>query len=524
MKRTTLAAALAVLVAATLALPAASARAIGSAPRAVVSPAVLAAAAAGQPVRVNVTLNQPRPAVPGPPSRADIVRDVAAVQATVLNTLAPADFTLIYRHQALPGLTGIVTPAGLAKLQADPDVAAVTEDLQATGSALDPPAPTAPATSSLAQSVPLIAADQVHAKGITGAGVTVAILDSGADTDHPDLADSIVGQECYLSGSGSKCPDGTTHQSGPGAAEDDLGHGTNVAGIVTSNGNVSSVGVAPGANVLLYKVLNSTNTGQLSDFDAAFSDIIANHPEVKVINMSIGTFITFTGDCSAVDPTESGAINTLRSLGVTLFMSAGNNADKNGITFPACVPAAIAVGAVYDQTLSSSTFFSCTDTPATVDTPTCWSNSRNDLDLLGPGAFITSDGIGGGTSTYGGTSQASPHGAGVAALMLQHNPGLTPPQIEATLKSTGSPRTDPANNVTTPRMIAYQAVFPPAPLPVGGLAAPPDLTALPATTTAGRATTPIAIALAIAALAAISVLFATTHLRSRVRRRARPRP
>jgi subtilisin family serine protease len=516
MKRTTLAAALAVLIAATLALPAASARAVSSVTRAGVAPSVLAAAAAGQPVRVNVTLNQPQPAVPGKRSRPDAVRDivrkVAAAQAAVLSRLAPADFTVIYRHAALPGLTGIVSPEGLAKLQADPDVAAVTEDLPAGGSALDPPARTAPAVASLGQSVPLIGADTVHAHGVTGAGVTVAILDSGADTDHPDLADSIVGQECYLTGSGSKCPDSTTHQSGPGAAEDDLGHGTNVTGIVTSNGNVSSVGVAPGASVLLYKVLNSSNTGLLSDFDAAFSDIIANHPEVKVINMSIGTFITFTGDCSAVDPTESAAINTLVSLGVTIFMSAGNNAAKNGMTFPACVPAAEAVGAVYDQTLASSTFFSCTDTPATVDVPTCWSNSASNLDLLGPGAFITSDGIGGGTSTYGGTSQASPHAAGVAALMLQHTPSLTPAQIDATLENTGVPRTDPANSITKPRIAAYQAVFSHAPLPVGGLAAPPDVAALPTRTTP-RDSEPLIILAAAAAAIALAAIRMRRHSR-----------
>lgn len=512
MKRTRLLAALALAAALVpaRALPA-PARAASVAPSATVNPAVLAAAAAGEPVRVNVTLNQPKPAAPGRFSRPDVIRNVASAQADVLSRLAPADFTVIYRHAALPGLTGIVSPEGLAKLQADPAVAAVTPDLPGGGAALAVPTRAGSAVLSLAQSVPLIGADTVHGQGVTGAGVTVAILDSGADTDHPDLADSISGQECFLTGPGSKCPNGTTRQSGPGAAEDDLGHGSNVAGIVTSNGVVSSVGVAPAAHVMLYKILNSSNSGLLSDWDAALSDVIANHPEVRVINMSLVTFSTYMGPCGFVDPTTAAAFTTLIASGVTIFVSSGNNAAKNAMTFPACLPGAVSVGAVYDQTLASSTFFSCTDMPATVDTPTCWSNSNSDLDLLAPGAFITSDGLAGGTSVYGGTSQASPHAAGVAALMLQHTPSLNPAQIESTLKSTGVPRTDPANSIVKPRIAAVPAVG--IPLGVGGIAQQPDLTRLPARATPLRAATPVYVI--VAALVAITAVAATAFVRAR---------
>ena len=448
----------------------ASARSPAPPPAGRVSGDVLALAAQGKDVRVNIALAA---ALPERPSRAAVLRAVADAQASVLARLPRDGISLIYRHAGLPGLTALVAPGVVRALEYDPDVAAVTLDATGAGAALAPPAAGEAAPAELSHSVPLIEADRVHDLGITGAGVTVAILDSGADTDHPDLADSIAVQECFLSGSGSHCPDGTVRQSGAGSAEDDLGHGTNVTGIVTSNGVVSPTGVAPGASVALYKVLNSSNFGQISDWDAALSDIIANHPEVRAINMSLVSFVTFSGDCSSFDPNTASAFSILRGLGVSIFVSSGNNGVKTGITYPACVPGAISVGAVYDQDFASSTFFGCTDTPATTDAPTCWSNSRPDLDLLAPGSFILSDGLGGGTSVYIGTSQAAPHAAGVAALMLENGPGLTPDGVEATLQQSGVPRTDAANGVVTPRIDALRAVT--QLRAVGGVAALPDL-------------------------------------------------
>ncbi|MGB6837471.1 MAG: flexitail domain-containing putative surface protein, partial [Dehalococcoidia bacterium] len=87
------------------------------------------------------------------------------------------------------------------------------------------------------------------------------------------------------------------------------------------------------------------------------------------------------------------------------------------------------------------------------------SNSHStELDLLAPGALITSSVNGGGTANYGGTSMAAPHAAGVAALMLDANPSATPDEIESCMKSTGVPVPDPGNGVTTPRVDALGAV------------------------------------------------------------------
>lgn len=431
-------------------------RGAGAAPYGRVSEEVTAAIGGGAgTVRVNVTLRAQPPSRNF--SRSDLARSVGVSQDAVLGRLAPGDLDVVHRYSSIPGLAVLASPAGIAKLGADPDVVAVTLDGTGSGGAVVEASDAKVSVQPLSHSVPLIRANLVQQNGITGSGVTVAILDSGADTDHPDLADSIVAQECFLTGPGSRCPNGLTRQSGAGSGEDDLGHGSNVTGIITSNGVVSSPGVAPGARVLLYKVLNSSNAGQFSDWDAALNDIIANHPEVRVVNMSLVSFTTYSSTCDFVDPTTAAAFNTLNAAGAVIFVSSGNNAAKSAMSYPACASGAVSVGAVYDQTFTSSTFFGCTNTPAPVDVPPCWSNSSASLDLLAPGSFIVSDGLAGGTSTYTGTSQASPHAAGVAALLFQEFPSSTPAQVEALMKATGVPRNDPANSLTKPRIDALAA-------------------------------------------------------------------
>ncbi len=100
----------------------------------------------------------------------------------------------------------------------------------------------------------------------------------------------------------------------------------------------------------------------------------------------------------------------------------------------------------------------CSDAATSVQTITCFTNSNATMDIVAPGARITSSGMGGGTSTYTGTSQASPTAAGIAALMLEANPSLTPAQIESYLESTGTTVTDPKNGLNFPLIDALAAV------------------------------------------------------------------
>lgn len=384
-------------------------------------------------VRVIVALKAP---VRG--SLAQRRRQSADVQSRVLTAIAPHDFQVVRRFHAAPALVGNVTAAGLKQLRTNPNVARVDLDRGGAGD--------------LADSVPQINATLVQEDyGIDGSGVTVAVLDSGVDTDHPDLVASLAGEQCFCSGNGGCCPGGGSTQSGPGAAEDDEGHGTHVAGIITSDGIVAPSGVAPGAGIVAVKVLDSNNEFCCSSDIVAALDWVANdRPDVKVVNMSLGTFATYSGECDSEDAVTmafASVIDALTQNGVAVFASSGNGSLANAMKAPACVGNTISVGAVnrFDQVRVSS-------------------NSDPTLDLLAPGAFILSDGLDGGTAIKSGTSMASPHGAGTAALLLEGFPSLTPAQILAVLRSTGLPVTDPKSGVTTPRIDAGAAFVSLAPV------------------------------------------------------------
>ena len=322
---------------------------------------------------------------------------------------------------------------------------------------------------SLGESVPLINADDVHLLGVTGEGIEVAVLDTGIDTNHPDLADDILSENCFLSGY-IPCHNGQPTDSGPGSAEDDNGHGSHVSGIVTSAGVVAPTGVAPDAGIRAYKVLTSNGSGSNSDIIAALDHIIANYPGTDLVNMSLGDGLSHGSICDTDLPAMTAAIYTLKAGGTMVIASSGNKGFKSGIGHPACISTVISAGMTYDETFDSVSWAdaSCTDSPATVDTVTCASNSSPSLDLLAPGSDITSSTMGGGITTGRGTSFAAPHVVGVAALLLEDDPTLAPFELEYCLQSTGVPITDAGNGLTTPRVDALAALSctpPPEPTP-----------------------------------------------------------
>ncbi len=396
-------------------------------------------------VRVIVALREPTAPVTDLTLRN---AEVEAIQGNVLEGLRPGDFLLTHRWQSLNAFAGDVTLAGLRALAEDPDVLMVD---------VDPPA-----YADLAESAALIRADQVRGAGTTGKGVVVAILDTGVDTHHPDIRDSLIGEQCFCtspSGAGC-CPNGSAQQSGPGAAEDDHGHGTNVTGIITSDGRVAPMGIAPDAQVIVVKVLDKTGAGTSTSILSGLDFVINQHPEVKVVNLSLGLANLFSGSCdSAASFTTAfaAAVNTLRGRGAVFFASSGNNGSTSQIAVPACIGNAIAVGAVYKADAGTISF-GCTDATTAADRIPCFSNSDSQVDVLAPGAPVTSAGIGGGVSTFVGTSQACPVAAGVAALMLSAHPGLSPDALEAALKSTGVTVIDARNGLSFRRIDAKSAV------------------------------------------------------------------
>lgn len=344
------------------------------------------------------------------------------------------DFSVDRTYAVVPAVTATVRSVeALDLVVADATVEAVVPDLVLTGS--------------LGTSVPFIGADARQAAGNQGEGVTVAVMDTGVDLDHPDLVDDIIAEACFGDPDGAIdgvgfCPSGSDRQFGAGAAEDDAGHGTHVTGIVTSAGTVSAPGVAPGADIVAIKVLdNSTfaGSGSIADLLAGWDWIITNNGtlDISVLNMSLGGG-NYGGDCDGDFPVAATTIANLRSIGVTPFASSGNvtgAADPNDeMTFPACLSDVISVASV--------------DTADNVATD---SKSNGDTDLFAPGVNIESLAIGGGTLTTSGTSMASPHAAGCAALLIEAGDATDPDAVETRLETSPFQVTD-LNGVTIPRI------------------------------------------------------------------------
>ncbi|HEV7768532.1 MAG TPA: S8 family serine peptidase [Thermoanaerobaculia bacterium] len=406
------------------------------------------------------------------PLRADRVRVIVAVGLPEL------------RHTSLPSLrtevvesletasdietwgTGAafsteIERSELEELSRDPRVRAISIDEGGQGALLD--------------SVPLVGADIVHAKGFDGRGVTVAVLDTGIDEANVNFSGRIVDQRCFcdnLDGTGC-CPNGEAKQSGPGAARDDNGHGTHVSGIIAGNGATAPAGIAPGARILAVKVLDYNRSFRsFTQIYRALEWIAAERPDVKVINMSFGSWAIFEPlacDGAAISLGMQNIVAQLRERGVLITASSGNQSSTVGTTIPSCMHDVLGVGATYDAPGDRQSL--CEQKTTRPDEVTCFTNSSGAIDLFAPGAVITSTGRGGGFATMSGTSMAAPHVAGALALMLQVSGGtITASQAETILKTTGRPIVDPRNGLVFPRLdvaaaIAATPYVPPVPGP-----------------------------------------------------------
>lgn len=409
-------------------------------PAAKIASEVYAALDAGQRVRVIVALREPTAVATATAERRAAVD---GVQRSVLSELTPEEFHLTDRWELLSAFAGDVNRAGLARLEAHPDVLRVHPDVTFY--------PT------LAESMALIKGRDTHDAGVTGSGVLVAVLDTGIDNSHPDLRDRLVDEKCFCSDSAGVgcCPNGATTQTGSGSARDHDGHGTNVTGIIVSQGRVAPVGVAPGASVIAYKVLGPGG-GSFTAITTAMEDVLKNS-SIKVVNMSLGGGRSSTV-CDSSFPTMAAAANSLRSRGTSVFVASGNEGFPDSVAAPACLNAVVAVGAVYDDNVGGISFSNCSDGSTRADQVTCFTNSSSLVELFAPGGEITSSGLRGGTSSQFGTSQATPHIAGVAALMLQVKGGLSTTSITKIIQDTGVTVRDAKNGLEFKRVDARAAV------------------------------------------------------------------
>jgi len=400
----------------------------------------------------------------------DLAIDVEAARAAI-----SAQFDTVIRRnfQAIPATAVTVSSeAALDALLRLPGVASVSLDFGGSGA--------------LEETIPIIGADQRHAVGNGGAGVTIAVLDSGADSDHPDLVDDLLPiQACFGDNNGAIdgqgfCPNGSDRQQGIGSAEDDAGHGSHVTGIITSAGIVGSPGSAPDAEIISIKVTEATTFSGSFDFFseilAALDWIIVNNDTlgVDIINMSLVTNATYVGDCDSALPAAADAFATLRSIGITPFASSGNNGGSR-MTAPACFSDVISVGATDDA-----------------DNVANFTDSNTSTDVMAPGRDVISSAIGGGLISASGTSFASPHAAGCAALLLEAGEATTPNAIEAALEASTVTVTD-ARGVNFPRIDCRPIAVPPTATAVPPTAVPPTATAVPPTSVPPTAVPPTAV-------------------------------
>ena len=296
--------------------------------------------------------------------------------------------------------------------------------------------------------------------GYTGAGVGVAVIDSGVTSWHDDLTNKTAGLFPYGNQRVTKFVDFVNGRTQP---YDDNGHGSHVAGTILGNGtdsNGEKSGIAPGASLVSLKVLDASGQGSISNILAALNWIVANYRtyNIRVVNMSVGAQIR---ESYWSDPLTL-AVKQVTDLGITVVCAAGNmgkNAQGTlqlgGITAPANAPWVLTVGA--SSTMGTLTRNDDTMASFSSSGPT-YIDYLSKPDLVAPGmgtvslavpgssfystlaAFLV-DGKGVKLSTkpylaLSGTSMAAPVVTGSVALMLQANPKLTPNLIKAILQYT----------------------------------------------------------------------------------------
>ena len=302
---------------------------------------------------------------------------------------------VIHSYALLPNVLAVEVPvSALNGLKNNPHVTVVEEDVLVT--AVGKPVPAQPA-----QVLPW-GVDRVDAElsPATGLGVKVCIVDTGIKKDHKDLqANILAGRNFVAKGA-------TVDFSKWG---DDNGHGTHVAGtIAAADSAIGVVGVAPKASLLVAKVLNRQGSGYLSDVIAGVDWCVSQN--AKVISMSLGT----SSDIQA----QHDAVDAAYAAGALVVAAAGN--DYGGpVIYPAAYDSVIAVSATNSA-----------------DGLASFSSVGPEVELAAPGASIFSTWYDGLYATLSGTSMATPHVSGVAALAWELNPLMSNVEIRTLLQST----------------------------------------------------------------------------------------
>jgi subtilisin len=328
------------------------------------------------------------------------------------------DLSQVYSH-ALKGYAAAMPAAVAARLESLDRVAFVQRDRVVRAVAQTLPTGINRAEADLSPTAAIDGLDQ-------RVNVDVAVIDTGIDLDHPDLNVNVAG--------GRNCVSPVL------PPEDGHGHGTHVAGTIGALDNGTGVvGVAPGARVWPVKVLSDGGVGLTSWVVCGIDYVASRASEIEVANMSLGGAGEDDGNCgNTIGDAQHQAICRAVNAGVTVVVAAGNDHQDAADSSPAS----------YDEVITVSALADFNGQPGGGGAPTCrtdqddtfadFSNYGADVDLIAPGVCILSTSMLGGYATLSGTSMASPHVAGGAALYTATNPGATPAQVKGALQAAGT--------------------------------------------------------------------------------------
>ena len=401
--------------------------------------------------------------VRNPALRAKLREAVQALLDQIIPRLDSSHVRVTNRFSYIFGFSAEVTLEGLAQIEMLDEVVSISTDMILEAH--------------LAQGIPLINAIEVR-NIYNGAGLAIAICDTGIDTSHPMLGNGgfpifnskVIGG--YDTGDNDTDPRPHPTLGNP--------HGTACAGIAA--GDLNSIGDYVGGvahNAKLYAVKISFGNGgsaYSSDMIEGWEWCITHQYDdpdnpIMIVSTSFGGQV-YTGNCDSVVPAMTRAAANALDAGITLFVSSGNGGYTNGVSWPSCISHVNSVGAVYDANVGYHGYSVCTDPTTAPDQVTCYSNSASFLSIFAPShdAYTTDISGQGGystgnyTYTFGGTSAACPYAAGAAAALQSaakelEGSYLTPAEIKSFFVSTGDMITDPkAPAITKPRINLQAAV------------------------------------------------------------------
>ncbi len=393
---------------------------------------------------------------------AEAIRaEISIAQNDVFARQPTNDFRLEHVYENLASFSCSVTLDGLALLLQEPTVASIETVI--------------PVELHTKQGIPLMNTTATRSRNIFGNGVSIAIVDSGIDYNHP-----------YLGNGGfpnNKVIGGYDFFNNDGDPIDDQSHGTSVAGIAAGNqaddGDYIG-GMAPNAKLYALKTVDSSGNGTSAEILAAWDWCVTHQFDdpanpILVINNSLGGG-EFTGLCDGMFPSLATAAANCNAAGITIFASSGNDGLCNAVSFPGCLFRAVTVGSVFDDDLPSLAYCvsgnscaaepegvctsgsACRDDFPLADNVPCYSNSSTEVLLLAPSYNTTTPTLGGGLDpAFGGTSASAPYAAGAAACLQEAalpvlERYLSPQEIRTKLFETGQLIFDLKNGLLTPRI------------------------------------------------------------------------